>query len=89
MKISKIYYSSRFIKAFKKLPKDKQKLAISREKIFRQDPFAVSLKTHKLSNNLDGYWSFSITHQDRVMFKFLENNEVIFYKIGDHDIYKK
>ncbi len=86
--IIKINYAKRFLRDFKKLTSDKQQLAIEREKIFIIDPFSLTLKTHKLSGELKEYWSFSITYQDRVMFRFVNDREVIFYRIGSHDIYK-
>ncbi|MDO8570884.1 MAG: type II toxin-antitoxin system mRNA interferase toxin, RelE/StbE family [Candidatus Daviesbacteria bacterium] len=86
--IIKINYAKRFLRAFKKLTPNKQQLAIEREKIFIKDPFSLTLKTHKLSGELKEYWSFSITYQDRVMFRFVNDHEVIFYRIGSHDIYK-
>ncbi len=83
-----VHYTSRFIKDLKKLSKEKQKLAVKREEIFRKNPFDTRLKTHKLSSSLQGYWAFSLTYSDRVLFRFLTKNEAIFYKIGSHDIYK-
>ena len=89
MAIKKIHYTSRFIKDLKKLPKDKQKLATKREAIFRKDPFFQTLKTHKLSGKLKDYWAFSITYQDRVIFRFINGRKAIFYKIGSHSIYDR
>ncbi len=83
-----IRYSSLFIKELKKLTKEKQASADKREKIFRKDPFDPKLKTHKLSGKLKDYWAFSLTYSDRVLFRFINKEEVIFYKIGSHDIYK-
>jgi len=71
------------------LPKDKQKIAIKRETIFRKDPFSQTLKTHKLSGKLKNYWAFSITYQDRILFRFINGDEAIFYKIGSHAIYDR
>lgn len=87
MAINKIHYTSRFIKDLKKLSRDKQRLATKREKIFRKDPFSQTLKTRKLSGKLKDYWAFSITYQDRVLFRFINRDEAIFYKIGSHAIY--
>lgn len=83
-----IQYTSRFIKELNKLSKEKQKLASIREAYFRKNSFDSRLKTHKLSGKLQGYWAFSLTYSDRVLFRFIHKNEAIFYKIGSHDIYK-
>ena len=83
-----IRYSSHFVKQFKKLIKEKQKLAEKQEKIFRKNPFDPRLKTHKLSGELQNYWAFSINYSDRIIFRFISEDEVLFHKIGSHDIYK-
>lgn len=88
MKITKIHYTSRFIKDLKRLLPSKQKLAVKREKLFKENPFSPQLKTHKLSGKLENFWAFSITYQDRVLFRFINKKEVIFYKIGSHAIYR-
>jgi hypothetical protein len=43
-----IYYTSKFLRAFKKLPKEIQFLAVEKEKIFRKNIWNVKLYTHKL-----------------------------------------
>jgi mRNA-degrading endonuclease YafQ of YafQ-DinJ toxin-antitoxin module len=48
----KVEYSRRFFKSFEKLPASIQKKAERKDKIFRQDPFSPSLKTHKLKGEL-------------------------------------
>lgn len=83
-----IHYTLRFTKELKKLSKEKQKIAIQREGYFRKNPFDSRLKTHKLSGKLQSYWAFSLTYSDRVLFRFIHKDEIIFYKIGSHDIYK-
>lgn len=88
MRITKIHYASRFIKDLKKLSRDKQRLAIKCEKIFKKDCFNPKLKTHKLTGPLKNYWAFSLTYSDRVLFRFIKKGEVIFYKIGSHEIYR-
>jgi mRNA-degrading endonuclease YafQ of YafQ-DinJ toxin-antitoxin module len=85
MKIS--YYSS-FRRAYKKLPTDiKTKLAL-KEDIFRHTPFHPSLRTHKLSGGMSGYYSFSVDYTYRVAFEFIEKDEVLFIDVGTHDIYE-
>ena len=87
MKIKHFYYSSSFQRAFKQLSEEIQKKATKREKIFFQDPFNPSLKTHKLKGKLKNYWSFSVNYNYRIVFKFLNGNKVGFIAIGTHSIY--
>jgi len=47
-----IYPTSQFKKSFKKLSRDIQQSAIAKDKIFRENPHAPSLKTHKLKGKL-------------------------------------
>ena len=51
----KIYYSSKFAKEYKRLPKKAKASAEKREKIFRVNPFDSGLKAHGLSGKLKGY----------------------------------
>ena len=86
--IKKIYYNSNFLRSYKKLPLKEKLQAEKREKIFRDNALDSRLKTHKLKGKLKDHWSFSITYSNQIMFKFLKNNEVMFYDIGPHKIYQ-
>jgi len=44
-----IFYTSKFEKSFKRLPREIQILALKKEGIFREEMFHPSLRTHKLS----------------------------------------
>ena len=88
MIISKTYPSSRFVRSYRKLPPRIRKLAQKREKIFLSDPFAAGLNTHKLKGELFGYWSYSVNYEYRIMFRFCGTDEVLYYDIGTHEIYK-
>lgn len=83
-----IVYSSHFLRAYKKCPKDIQTRAKEQEKIFRINHFDPRLKTHKLAGNFFGYYAFSITYNYRIIFR-LDNRdaEAYFITIGDHSIY--
>ncbi len=87
-KISKSYTTPYFEKKFTKLPKDLQKIAIRKILLFENNPFHPSLHTHKLKGPLSEFWSFYINKNFRVLFRFLKNNEVVYYDIDTHDIYK-
>ena len=62
-------------------------LAIKKDRMFRQNAFTVSLRTHKLKGPLDGYWAYSVNLEYRVLFRFINNHEVLYYDIGTHEIY--
>lgn len=84
----KIYYSSKFSKAYKKLPKKVKTAAEEKEAIFRKDPFNPRLKTHKLTGKLKEYYSFSIDYEYRIIFEFIKKDEIWFHLVGTHEIYK-
>lgn len=84
----KIYYSSKFAKEYKRLPKRVKLLAEKREIIFRKNPFDPRLKTHKLSGKLKDYYSFSIDYQYRIIFEITEKDIVWFHSVGTHEIYR-
>jgi len=83
----KIRYTPRFVKHFRKVPSNIQKLVVNKEKIFKKDCFNSVLKTHKLSGNLSGFYSFSINYSYRIVFS-LETSGIVFIDIGTHSIYK-
>ncbi len=50
------------------------------------DPFAASLKTHRLTGKLGGCWAFSVDNDCRVVFLFIKGyQKVLLLDIGSHD----
>ena len=84
----KILKSKDFEKSFAKLPKNIQMLAVKKIALFQSEPFNLCLKTHKLKGELQDFYSFSVNYQYRVLFEFLNKNEVLLFDIGTHRIYK-
>lgn len=83
----RIYYSSKFERGYKKLPKKIKKAAEEKELLFRDDPFDTRLHTHRLSGRLKEFWAFSINDTHRIIFEFAKKDTVWFHFIGDHSIY--
>lgn len=83
----KIYYSSKFEKEYRKLPKHIKMSAEKKEKLFRQNPFDASLKTHKLTGKFKEYYAFSIDYQYRIIFEFAGSDIIWFHSVGTHEIY--
>jgi mRNA-degrading endonuclease YafQ of YafQ-DinJ toxin-antitoxin module len=81
-------FERKFEKYKKRLShKERQRLK-ERLLMFQKDPFDRGLETHKLGGKLQDYWAFSITHSDRIAFRFLNDHRVFFIDVGDHNIYK-
>lgn len=83
----KIFYTKKFEREYKKLSRELKLKIESRENIFRKNPFSPALKTHKLSDELKDFLSFSVDFKYRIIFEFIDDN-VFFHSVGDHDIYK-
>jgi len=86
--MTEIVPTSGFRKAFKRKVRGNKALeARFRERIaiFQDDPFDARLKTHRLAGQLQGWWSFSIDYDVRVVFSFVEPSRVLFVDIGTHE----
>ncbi len=85
-----IYLTSKFKKAYRRLPKQIKEKAKEKEKVFRKGPFNSQLETHRLHGKHKDYWAFSVDKSYRIMFQFLNatKTKVAFLNIGTHKIYK-
>lgn len=89
MKILRSYTTPQFEKDFLNLPEKIKSKSKKKIKLFEEDCFCKILDTHKLKGVLQNFWSFSIDDNYRVIFRFLPEQEVIYYRIGPHKIYKE
>jgi addiction module RelE/StbE family toxin len=83
-----VSFSSSFKRAYKKRIKgnpDLESRFWQKLEQFTIEPFAPTLKTHKLSGKLRDFWSFSIDYDARVLFYFTEDEKAVFVDIGSHD----
>jgi len=83
-----IFYSSKFKRSFRKLPKELAMVIDERINIFSDKPFDNRLKTHRLGDRLKGLWSFSITHKHRIIFEFNKKGNIYFHSVGVHTVYQ-
>ena len=86
MIVQTVLYHPKFVKEFKKLDQSIQKRAIEVEKLFRINPLHPSVRLHQLKGRLSGLWSISVTMHVRIIFERMENGDLIFLSIGQHDI---
>ncbi|MGK7882916.1 MAG: type II toxin-antitoxin system YafQ family toxin [Crocosphaera sp.] len=93
-----VIWSEGFKRSFKKLIKKNPQLKPKIFDVLRQlaeDPFTSSLKSHKLSGNLEELWSCSVNYDCRIIFSFSEDGEsleiiILLIDIGRHDqVYRK
>jgi mRNA-degrading endonuclease YafQ of YafQ-DinJ toxin-antitoxin module len=71
----RIFYSPKFAREYKKLPKKIRVIAEEREDIFRNNPFDPILQTHKLHSRLKDFWSFSLRWGSRCVSMMCINEE--------------
>ena len=88
--VRNIYPSPRYANSFKKLDPPIQARLIEREKLFRDNAYYPGLKTHKLEGELGnkGFLAYYVDDKIRVMFTFLNTDEVLYIDVGDHGIYR-
>ena len=86
--VKNILYHPKFVAEFVALPLPVQKRVIKTERLFRGNPMHPSLRLHALRGNLAGSWSISVTMNVRIIFKRMQNGDIVFYSIGRHDIYR-
>ena len=80
--------TSDFTRAFRCLPKHLQRIAERKDQRFRGSPFHPGLRTHQLKGELNGLCSYAVNDAYRVLFRFVTDNEVLYYDIGTHEIYR-
>jgi mRNA-degrading endonuclease YafQ of YafQ-DinJ toxin-antitoxin module len=83
-----VCYKPSFVRQFKKLPIGLQEEALARIALFRNPKNHTLLGVHKLHGKLKKYSGFSVDFQNRIVFDFLSENEVVLLSVGNHDIYR-
>jgi len=86
----KVNFHRKFKKQYKRLPIKFQKKATNILKTFEKDPFHPRLKSHKLSGDMKGKNSISVTGDIRIIFQEFDGYTlVLMISIGGHeDVYK-
>ena len=82
--MTRIYYSTHFIRKVKKLSPFDQSLLSSKIDVFRTDSNNPKLKVHALTGKLR-IFSFSLDYSRRVIFVKPEKDTVLFVDVGSHD----
>lgn len=76
--------SSNFLKKAKRLSGADKKRLSEKVEWFRENPQDPRLKTHPLTGNLKGMYSFSVTYGKRIIYMII-GKTAIFIDIGSHD----
>ncbi len=83
----------RFKRGFKRLVKKNPQLQnkiLAVLQLLANDPFTPSLKSHKLTGQLQGLWSCTVAYDCRIIFAFkkdsvTEEDLIVLVDIGSHD----
>jgi mRNA interferase YafQ len=84
---------SSFKRSFKKLIKRNPQLQakiLEVVELLSIDPFVPSLKSHKLTGQLEGLWSCTVNYDCRIIFAFRKDKEsddnlLVLIDVGSHD----
>jgi addiction module RelE/StbE family toxin len=88
LKTIKLTWDESFKRIYKKKIKKRpelRELFWKRVELFTAEPFHKSLRTHKLTGKLSGLWAFSIDYDTRLIFEFVDEDEVLLVDFGSHD----
>lgn len=85
----RVTYDKSFIKRVKKLPVSQQRLLAKKLAYLEHNPFDSRLHTKQLSTPLEGIFSFRITREYRVLFRFAAADELFLMDVRHRkDIYR-
>ncbi|OGY43817.1 MAG: hypothetical protein A2731_02980 [Candidatus Buchananbacteria bacterium RIFCSPHIGHO2_01_FULL_39_8] len=85
-----IVYSKDFVKSAKLVPQPVQSKLAALLKILKENPFYPKLHTKPLVGKLKNFYSFRITRDWRVIFRFLDPQTIFLIDIAHRkDIYKR
>jgi len=79
-----VRYHSRFLKTFRKLPAPIQDKFLARLSIFQLEPFHPLLNNHSLDAAYRNWRSLNVTGDYRALFEEVDDDTVVFMKIGTH-----
>lgn len=80
-----IFLHKRFEKRYAKLPKKIKELFKERRTLFLVEPENPLLGIHILHGKLNGYKSFNVTGDIRVLYKEIREEVFLFVDIGTHE----
>ena len=85
----KVVFSTSFLKSAKRLPEKIQKKLDFQTDLLEKSVFHPLLHTKQLAGNLTGFYSFRITRDYRVIFRFLDPDIIQLTQAADRkDIYR-
>ena len=85
----KVGFDKIFLKEVKRLPVPQQKLLAQKINLLVSNPFDTRLHTKSLSTPLQGIYSFRVTREYRVLFRFVSAEEIMLLTVKHRkDVYR-
>ncbi len=82
--MKQIIVHKRFVKQIRKLPAITQQAFQKRRDVFLANDTDPVLRIHSLQGKYQGYKSFSVSPDIRVLYRQIDSDTVIFTHIGSH-----
>ncbi len=77
-----------FVRQYKKLSQALQQEVMDKVTLFKEDPSHPFLRTHKLKGKMEGYLSFSVNYEYRIIFQYDTPETIALLAVGSHGIYQ-
>ncbi len=84
----RVFYKPTFVRKIKKLPKDLQTEVFKKIDSFQKNCTDPVFKVHPLHGKFKGFYSFSVNYYHRIIFEYINKEELVLLDFGDHDVYK-
>jgi len=83
-----VSFTAQFLKQLKDLNNNLQEEVLQKIEMLGNTNNHKILKAHKLHGKLKGKFSCSVDYKTRIVFCYLNKNEISLLKVGDHDMYR-
>ncbi|MBI5140331.1 MAG: type II toxin-antitoxin system mRNA interferase toxin, RelE/StbE family [Candidatus Vogelbacteria bacterium] len=84
----RVSFAPSFVRQYSKLDERLRDEIVEKIESLKQRGNSEYLKIHKLHGSLRDYYGLSVNYRVRIIFNYLNKDEIACYFIGDHDIYK-
>jgi addiction module RelE/StbE family toxin len=84
----RILYKASFVRSYDKLEPELKAEVKEKIELLKSRTNHQALKVHKLQGELKSYYSFSVNYKYRIVFSFINKEEIALLGIGDHDVYR-
>jgi len=84
----KITYTATFLKLLKGLELSLQSEIVEKVELLKDKKSHKNLNVHKLHGKFSGSYSFYVNYKIRIVFEYIDKEEIVLLLVGSHDVYK-